>query len=168
MIKHSQLLLDSLLYPKKLAAYRLLSIGKVLQYVFLLITTVTVFSFGQFTAGVSPDTLNMAGLTEYVENIKWLLYPFAFILLFIITTLLQFLRISIYALVGLLFVYLLKKRGEYRQLWRTSAFAMTWATLLSIILSFTTLSGTIVTLLSISITLVILWFAISKYPNLVK
>ncbi len=47
-MKHSQLFIDSLINPKKLAAYRILSIGKVIQYVFILITLVTAFSFGQF------------------------------------------------------------------------------------------------------------------------
>ena len=47
-IKHSQLFLDSLIHPKKLAAYRILSIGKVIQYTFLLVFILTTFSFGQF------------------------------------------------------------------------------------------------------------------------
>lgn len=168
MIKHSQLFIDSLIHPKKLAAYRMLPIGKVIQYVFILVTVVTCFSFGQFISGVSPNTLHMEGLTEYIKDIKWLLYPFAFLLLFVITTLIIFIRISLYALAALLFIYVLKKRGEYRYLWRTSAFAVTWSTILSIILAFTSITGTAVTLLSLAITLIFLWLAVSKYPSLVK
>lgn len=166
MIKHSQLFIDSLLHPQKLATYRLLPIGKVIQYVFLLVTVVTIFSFGQFISGMSPDTLNMEGLTAYIEDIQWLLYPFALLLLFVITTLLVFLRISLYALAALLFVYIMKRRGEYRHIWRTCAFAVTWSILLSILLAFTPLSGTIVTILSMIITLSIVAVAITKYPKL--
>lgn len=167
-MKHSQLFIDSLLHPKKLAAYRMLPIGKVIQYVFLLVTIVTVFSFGQFTTGVSIDTFDMSGLTEYIEDIKWLLYPFAFLLLLIVTTMLIFLRISMYALAGLLFLQIMKRRGEYRHLWRTCAFSITWSTLLSIIFAFTSISSTTVTIISMIITLIILIFALQKYPKLVK
>nr|WP_316046266.1 hypothetical protein [Planococcus glaciei] len=45
----------------------------------------------------------MDGLLEFVEDIKWLLYPFAFIFLFVSTTLYQFVKISLFALIGLCF-----------------------------------------------------------------
>lgn len=167
-MKHSQLFIDSLIKPQKLAAYRLLPIGKVIQYVFILITVVTLFSFGQFVAGISPETLNMEGLTEYIDDLKWLLYPFAFILLFVVTTLLIFLRISLYGLAAFLFLFLLKRRGEYRHLWRTCAFAVTWSVILSIVLSLFPISGTIVTVISMIVTLSIIAIAMTKYPKLVK
>lgn len=167
-MKHSQLLIDSLVHPKKLAAYRLLSIGKVIQYVFILITVVTIFSFVQFTTGVTTDTFNMSGLTSYIEDIQWLLYPFAFIFLFIVTTVLVFFRISIYALVGLLLLQLMKRRGEYRHIWRTCAFAITWSTLLSILFTFIAMSSTVETILSMIITFLVMIPAITKYPKLAK
>ena len=113
---------------------------------------------------MSPDTLHMEGLTAYIEDIQWLLYPFALVLLFIVTTLLVFLRISLYALAALLFIYIMKRRGEYRHVWRTCAFAVTWSILLSIVLAFNPLSGTIVTILSMVITLLVA-VAITNYQN---
>src|SRR5574344_1217471 len=97
---HTQLFIMSLTSPKKLGAVRFMPIGKVLQYAFLLITLLTVFSFARFTTGVADSTLDMSGLMEYVEDIRFLLYPVAFILLFIVNTLLMFARISLYALAG--------------------------------------------------------------------
>lgn len=167
-MKHSQLFIDSLINPKKLAAYRILSIGKVIQYVFILITLFTVFSFGQFTTGVNEGLFNIDGLTEYMADIQWLLYPFAFIFLFVINSLLIFAQISLYALVGLFFIKAMQRRGEYRQIWRTSAFAITWATLLSIIFEIFQLSSNWVTLIGIFITMGILIIALTKYPKLQK
>ena len=164
-MKHSQLFIDSLINPKKLAAYRILAIGKVIQYVFLLITFVTVFSFGQFTAGFTEDIFNIEGVADYLADIQWLLYPFAFLFLFIMTSLLMFAQICLYALAGYLVLGAMKRRGEYRHVWRTSAFAITWATLLSIVLDFFQLSSPWMRLLDIFITMTFIIIALTKYPK---
>jgi Protein of unknown function (DUF1189) len=168
MVKHSQLFIDSLIHPKKLAAYRLLSIGKIIQYVFLLIAVITIFSFIQFVTGVSENTLDIVGLTEYVEDIQWLLYPFAFLLLTLTSTFLIFIRISFYALVGIILLKLMKRRGEYRHMWRTAALAITWSTLLTILFSIVNVSGTFSTIIGIFITITILTIASTKYPKIPK
>lgn len=168
MVKHTQLFIDSLIHPKKLAAYRLLSIGKVIQYVFILITFITVFSFIQFLMGASKSAYNLEGLAEYMQSIQWLLYPFALILIVLMTTILVFIRISIYAVIGLLFLKVRKRRGEYRHLWRTSSFAITWSTILTILFSIIPISNTIATLIGIVITLFILLIATTNYPKLQK
>ncbi|MEO4052362.1 DUF1189 family protein [Solibacillus sp. CAU 1738] len=165
-MKHSQLFIDSLINPKKLAAYRIMPIGKVIQYVFLLITFVTVFSFGRFSSGVTEDLFNIDGLTEYIADIQWLLYPFAFIFLFVMTSLLVFIRISLYALAGLLLVKSIKRRGEYRQIWRTAAFAITWSTILSVVFTIILIPSSVPTLIGVFITMVLLIIALTKYPKL--
>lgn len=164
-MKHSQLFIDSLIHPKKLAAYRLLPIGKVIQYTFLLISLVTVFSFGRFTAGVSIDTFEIIGLTEYIEEIKWLLYPATFIMLFVFTTMLIFAQIALYALAGLFILKVMKRRGEYRHIWRTTTFAITWATLLSVLSTYLPISDTIISIFSLLLTITLLIVAFTKYPK---
>ncbi|SOC21027.1 uncharacterized protein DUF1189 [Ureibacillus xyleni] len=168
MVKHSQLFIDSLLHPKKLAGYRLLSIGKTIQYVFLLVALVTLFSFIQFLTGVSEVSYNIEGLTEYIEDIQWLLYPFALLLLILTTTILLFVRISIYALVGVVILKVTNKRGEYRHMWRTATFAVTWSTLLSIVFTTLQFTGAIPTLIGIVITVFLLIIAATKYPKIPK
>lgn len=168
MVKHSQLFIDSLLHPKKLAAYRLLSIGKTIQYVFLLIALVTIFSFIQFLTGVSTISYSIEGLTEYIEDIQWLLYPFAILFLILTTTVLLFGRISIYAFVGVVILKVTNRRGEYRHMWRTAALANTWSTLLSIIFTTLQFTGTIPTLIGIVITVILLFIASTKYPKIPK
>ncbi|MFJ8514352.1 DUF1189 family protein [Lysinibacillus xylanilyticus] len=167
-MKHSQLFIDSLIHPKKLAAYRLLPIGKVIQYTFLLITVVTVFSFGRFTAGLSVDTLDMNsfnGITEYIEGVKWVLYPVTFIMLFVFTTMLIFAQIALYALAGLLILNVMKRRGEYRHIWRTTTFAMTWAILISMLSDYLPINSTIISVFSLFLTVTLLIVALTKYPK---
>src|SRR5690606_25060674 len=100
MVKHSQLFLYSLFFPKKLAAYRLLPIGKVIQYVFLLITVFTIFFFIQFLTGIEYSAYSFEHLDVHIKDIKWLLYPLSFHLIFITSTTLNFIRISLYSLIG--------------------------------------------------------------------
>lgn len=168
MVKHSQLFIDSLIHPKKLAAYRLLTIGKTIQYVFLLIAVLSIFSFIQFLTGVSESIYNIEGLTEYVEDIQWLLYPFAFILQTVMTTILLFVKISIYAFVGVMLLKIMNRRGEYRHMWRTAAFAITWSTLLTILFSIIHLSNSLSTLIEAIITIFILTLSSTKYPKIPK
>ncbi|KGR74577.1 DUF1189 family protein [Ureibacillus sinduriensis] len=168
MVKHSQIFIDSLIHPKKLAAYRLLTIGKTIQYVFILIAIVTVYSFYQFLTGVTETSYNIQGLTEYVEDIQWLLYPFAFVLLTLTSTIVLFIRISIYAFVGIIVLKIMNRRGEYRHLWRTAALAITWSTLLTVLFSLIRLSSIVSTIIEIIITMVILILASTKYPKIAK
>ncbi|MFJ7405340.1 MULTISPECIES: DUF1189 family protein [unclassified Lysinibacillus] len=164
-MKHSQLFIDSLIHPKKLAAYRLLPIGKVIQYTFLLITIVTVFSFGRFSADMSTNTIDISGITEYIEQIKWLLYPVTFIMLFVMTTMLIFGQIALYALAGLFILKIMKRRGEYRHIWRTTTFAITWATILSMLAEYIPNAATIISILSLLLTITLLIVAFTKYPK---
>ncbi len=111
------------------------------------------FHSGNLSTGVNEDLFNIDGLTDYMADIQWILYPFAFVFLFVINSLLIFAQISLYALVGLFFIKAMQRRGEYRQIWRTAAFAITWATLLSIIFEIFQLSSNWVTLIGIFITM---------------
>lgn len=163
-IKHWQLFTDSLIHPKKLAAYRLLPIGKVIQYVLLLVLFVTIISFIQFITGVGFETSQMKGLKQFVDDIKWLIYPFAFVLLFIINSFTLFVQISIYAFVGLGILKLQNRRGEFRHIWRTAAFAVTLATIFTTLSVFITTNNRLVSSISIVITAIFLIIACSKYP----
>ncbi|CAM5204676.1 hypothetical protein UACE39S_05903 [Ureibacillus acetophenoni] len=167
MVKHSQLFIDSLIHPKKLAGYRMLTIGKVIQYVFILTTFLTIFSFIQYITGVSNEnTFNIEGFAQYVEDIQWLLYPFSLIVLFLTSTTLLFIQISIFALVGFGLLKLMKRRGEYSHMWRSASLAITWNTLLFILFPFIPIDSSIGTLLGIIITVFLLFIASTKYPKM--
>lgn len=163
-ISHMQLLIDSLSNPKKLGAYRILSIGKVMQYAFLLIALLTAFSFGQFVQTGADAVFSYDAIEQYASDIKWLVYPIAVLFLFVMSTAIYFVKVSLYALAGQFLVKPMKRRGEYRQVWRTAVFASTWATLFSLFGSLLPISPTIITLLSILLTMTFMIIALSKYP----
>ena len=165
---HFQLLMDSLTKPKKLANYRALSVGKVLQYTFLLITFVTVFSFGQFMGNVTSNFEHNEEFVNYINNQKWIIYPVGFLVLFVAITSIQFLKISLYALAGWFMLKTMKRRGEYRHTWRTATFAMTWATILTIIFTILQLSDSVGTIIGMFITIGFTMIAIYHYPKLRK
>lgn len=167
MVKHSQLFIDSLIHPKKLAGYRMLSIGKVIQYVFILTSLLTIFSFIEFVTGMTnANTFEIEGLTQYIEDIEWLLYPSALVVLFLTSTTLVFIQISIFALIGFGFLKLMKRRGEYRHMWRSSSLAITWNTLVSILFPFLPVHNLVGTIIGIGITLILLIIATKKYPKM--
>ncbi|MEK4229977.1 DUF1189 family protein [Solibacillus sp. FSL H8-0538] len=165
-ISHMQLLVDSLIHPKKLAAYRIMSIGKVIQYVFLLILLVTAFSLGQFITTGAQEVFNYEEIEQYATDLKWLVYPIAAVLLFVMNSLIMFAKISFYAFACSFLLKPMNRRGEYRQIWRTTAFAITWATLLSIVFAIFPVSSKFITIVSIFITMMIVIVALTKYPLL--
>lgn len=160
-----QLLIASISNPKKIAAFRLLPIGKVLQYVFFFVIILSLLSFVQFITGFKDDSSSIEGLLDYVENMEWILYPFAFIIQFIMTTLLIFVRISLMAFGGMFLLILLKRRGEYRHVWRTTAFAYTTPTVLSILFLYLGLTDAWIFIVTTIICVVYLALALKYYPQ---
>lgn len=161
----SQLLLASISNPKKIAAFRLLPIGKVIQYVFFFVVILSLLSFVHFITGFKTDSTTIDGLLDYVENMEWILYPFAFITQFIMTTLLLFVRISLVAFGGMLILKLLKRRGDYRHVWRTTAFAYTSPTILSIFLLYIGVSDGWIFIVTTVICMIYLALALKYYPQ---
>jgi len=159
-----QLFFASLHEPKKMAAFRLLSIGKVIQYIFIFITLITFISFIQFVFGIKNQSSSIVGLVEYIEGMEWILYPFAFILQFVMSTLFVFSRISILAIIGFYLLKWLKRRGDYRHVWRTTAFAYTVPTIISFILLFLGMGDTIIFVITHSISFIYLYLAVNYYP----
>ncbi|TWT26161.1 DUF1189 family protein [Planomicrobium sp. CPCC 101110] len=160
-----QLLKASLMEPKKQAAVRILPIGKIMQYVFLIVLLMTIISFAELALGLDSVTDGVDGLLQYIEEIDWLLYPFAFIFLFVSTTIYHFVKISFFAFVALGLLNIKKRRGEYRHVWRTAALSVTAPTLLSFGFSFFAANVWVTALIS-SLTVIYLYLAIGYYPKI--
>ena len=159
-----QLFKSSLYSPKKMAAFRLISIGKVMQYIFIYIFIMSIVSFVYFINGISDQQQSMEGLLEYFAQIQWLLYPFSFIFLFVLNTLLIFVRISIFAYIGSIILHLRKKKGEFRHIWRTALFASTIPMLISIILAILQVSNNYIQLVIYVLSIIIIVLATKYYP----
>ncbi|WP_339250571.1 DUF1189 family protein [Sporosarcina sp. FSL W8-0480] len=167
-MKFHQLILAGFHEPKKLAAFRLLPIGRVIRFVFFFILLMTLISFFRFVFGdvalfeASPE------LEEYSKTIGGLLYPMAFIFQFVIATFYVFVRISIFAGIGMLIGKIRKKRVEYRFLWRTTAIAATVPLFLTIVLDFFPSAETISLALSSFIHICYIFVSLKYYPNAPK
>ena len=159
-----QLFKASLHSPKKIAAFRLIPIGKVMQYIFIFIFLLTIISFVLFINGISVQQSSMEGLLEYFEDIQWLLYPFAFVFLFVLNTLFSFIRVSIFAYIGTFILYIMKRRGEYRHLWRTALFASTVYMISSLVVAILQLENGYIQITIYAITLVYLVLACRFFP----
>lgn len=165
-ISHFQLFIHSLTNPQKLGVYRILSVGKVIQYTFILVLIMTAFSFGEFLI-IGVDSINgYDEIQEYAENLQWLIYVISVALAFIINTMVLYAKISVYAFVALLFTKSMSKRAEYRQLWRTTTFAITWEILLGSSLKFFGFTSNWMTILYTVITITFIIIALRKYPKL--
>lgn len=159
-----QIFKASLHSPKKIAAFRLIPIGKVMQYIFIYIFIMTIISFIFFTNGISDQQTSMEGLLEYFSEIQWLLYPFAFLFLFVFNTLIIFVQISIFAYIGTIILYLRKRKGEYRHIWRTTLFASTAPMLIAILATLLQWTNSYVQIAIYIITFIYLVFATKYYP----
>ena len=165
-ISHTQLFLHSLIKPKMLAAYRILSVGKIIQYTFLLVLLMTAFSLGQFVKEGITSINNYEEIRQYAQNLQWLIYIISAILLFSMNTLILYAKISLYALVAFLFAKPFHKKAEYRHLWRTAALAITWEVIITIIFPIFTLSSVITTIVCVILTMTWMFIALSKYPKI--
>ena len=164
-MKFHQLFIASIYEPKKLAAFRLLPIGKVFKYVFMFIFLFTIISFGRFYLNDELLVDQNPDLIEHGEKIGLLIYPMALLLQLVISTFYVFIRITIFAYIGSLFLSLRRKRANYLQVWRTSAFAMTIPMLLTIGFDFFPKIATNGFLLSSIVHLLYILAAIKYYPK---
>lgn len=135
-MKLHQIFKASIHEPKKLAAFRLLKIGKVFRYVFLFVLLFTVISFIRYIAGDAVLFEASPELLEQGKLIGGLIYPIAFILQLVISTFYIFIRISVFAYIGVVLLRLMKRRGEYRFMWNTAAIAITVPIIVTIVLDF--------------------------------
>lgn len=162
-----ELAMESVVTPKKLSQYRLLSIGIVMRYVFLFITCVTLSAFIHFLLGFTNANSSLHTVKHYMDDVgmAWILYPFAFLFLFVSTTLLIMLHISIVAAITIVCVKPLKRRMQYRQVWRTTALSMTVVYALYIIGPFIPFIASLLYVLSFILSLLYSIMAASTFPQ---
>lgn len=164
-MKNYQLFFASIYEPKKLAAFRLLPIGKVFQYVFLFVILSTLVSFIRFLTGDIDLFGSSQELIDYAATVGGLLYPMAFVLQLVISTFYLFIRVSFFGLVGLGLLKIFKRRGEYRHMWRTSAVSITVPILVSLVLDIFHVENAFNFPLTALIHIVYLALATNYYPK---
>ncbi|OCS90639.1 DUF1189 family protein [Caryophanon latum] len=121
-----RLLQESLISPKTLARHRLLSIGVVMRYIFSWIAIITAASFAHFAFGFTENNaLQSIKDMMTASGMQWIVYPFAALFLFVSNTLLIMSHISLLSAVTMFIMRPFPFRIQYRQIWRTTALAMT-------------------------------------------
>ncbi|MEK3934192.1 DUF1189 family protein [Sporosarcina sp. FSL W7-1349] len=165
-MKFHQIFKAAIHEPKKLAAFRLLPIGKTFQYVFLFVTLFTLISFIRYILSGTSLFENSPDLEEYGKSLGGLLYPIAFFLQLVISTLYIFVRISIFAYVGTLLAKMLKRRSDFRFIWRTSAIASTVPLLLTMLFDFLPMFDSYNMIVTSVVHLAYIGAALRYYPKL--
>lgn len=129
--------IKSLHSPKYIAAFRLQGIGKTIQYLFALsfLMSLPAFiaaAFYLMDGNESAKTTVEEMLPLLTLNQNALIFiPVALFFYYILLSFMLFLKASIFAGVGLVVVSRLKKRGEYRHLFRMAAYALSLSALLT-------------------------------------
>ncbi|WP_194841632.1 DUF1189 family protein [Sporosarcina obsidiansis] len=164
-MKFHQLFKASLHEPKKLAAFRLLPIGKVIQYIFVFVFLYTAVSFFRFLLGDHSIFETTPELALIGETIGFLIYPIAFVLQLVIITSYLFIRISFFAIIGVLLVKLLHRRGEFRFMWRTAAIASTLPIILTMVFEFLPEQQSYSLWVASLVHLLYVWRAATYYPK---
>lgn len=150
---------------KKIANGRMLPIGKTFTYVFLFVFIFTLISFSRFIFGDAELFEMSPELQEQSEKIGVLIYPIAFGLQLVISVFYIFIRISLFAYIGTLIMKWMKKRGQYLQVWGTTAIAMTVPFMLTIVLEFFPDWKAIGLVITSIIHLVYIVLALNYYPK---
>ena len=138
----------SLYAPKYIAAFRMLGIGKTIQYVFILSfilvlpACVAVF---MYTAGGHPAAKKavetalpfLMANQELMQQNAFIFIPAALFAYYVLLSFMLFFKAAVFALAGLILVYGLKRRGEYRHVFRMSVHSLTLSTLLTVLVEWT-------------------------------
>lgn len=167
-MKIHQLFKASFYEPKKLAAFRILPIGKVFQYIFVFVFLSTAVSFIRFLMGDIELFGASDELIEYAETVGALIYPMAFALQLVISIFYLLIRVSFFGLIGFGLLKLLNKKGEYRHMWRTSAISITVPLLVSLLFDLLSVPNSVNFPITAAIHVFYLIRAAKYYPKLPK
>lgn len=126
----------SLYSSKHIAAFRLQGIGKTIRYLFMLAlvlsipaafyTIVYTASGSRSAQAIMEQKLPMLTMNNQIASVnEFIFIPVIFIIYYLLLSCMLFVKTCVFAGIGLAAVRLMKKRAEYRHLFRMSAYALT-------------------------------------------
>ncbi|MBS4209101.1 DUF1189 family protein [Bacillus sp. FJAT-50079] len=148
---------------KEIAKYRFLGIGKTFQYVFFLAflyflpSLSTILFIDKHSTTIPGFDLDTSGL--------FIMVPIYMLFTYVLNVGVIVAKISIFAVVALLFAKWGKRKLPYRQSWRLTAFSFTFPTLLFGILSLLQINITADYIIDFAICLLYLFFGVRKIPK---
>lgn len=164
-ITHKKLFYDAIFHPKKHAAFRLLPIGKLIQFLFILALIISIPSYIEFIDGLRHQKSSVDGLANFLTNINWLLYPLSFVFIVLFNMTLIVLQASFYGGGAYILLQLFRRRGEYRMVWRTASFSMIPGILITTVLAYLFSASSWFYFIAILLTIIYLVIAVQKYPK---
>lgn len=122
------------------------------------------FSYDVF-AGQKIDNAAAVSFIENIDESKVVFLPVFFTIFYLFTAGLGFIKISIFAAIGLLYANLMGRNLVYRHSWRLTAFAITLPTVFFSIMTLlnTTVPGS--TLIDWTVTLIMIYLSIRELPK---
>nr|WP_269843860.1 DUF1189 family protein [Domibacillus epiphyticus] len=137
-------LFKSLYSPKYIAAFRMQGIGKTINYLFflalLMCVPMIVYLFFYITSGnesmrsIIDTKLPVLAILEGFIADNLITIPIVLIIYYLLVSFLLFVKVSIFGAIGLWMTRFMKKRAEYRHIFRMAAYAVTLPSLLIVII----------------------------------
>ncbi|MGR3765041.1 DUF1189 domain-containing protein [Rossellomorea sp. NS-SX7] len=112
--------------------------------------------------------ITKAKIIDVIDSIlalKWILLPVALLVLYLFTSGLMFLKVTIFGLIGVMLANLMKRKLNYRQSWRITAYSVTLSTLFFTLMKFLQTSIAAAPLLDWFVVMVIMSLAIKEIPQ---
>ncbi|WP_046173845.1 DUF1189 family protein [Domibacillus indicus] len=166
----------SLYSPKHIAAFRFQSIGKIIAYLFFLAVLMGIPAFWAAAVYLTGETSSAAEAmkeslpfltaVQNQEENKGIFLAAGLFFYYVLLSFTLFLKATVFAGIGVLFVSLLKKRGEYRHLFRMAAYSLTLPLLITTAAELGGLTYSFDYLLDWLLTAIMLLFSIRFLPGI--
>ncbi|WP_064091483.1 DUF1189 domain-containing protein [Rossellomorea aquimaris] len=107
-------------------------------------------------------------LIEFIDSmssLKWILIPVSLFILYIFTSGMTFLKVTIFAIIGVAIGNLLKRKVNYRQSWRMTAYSATVSTLFFTLMKLLQTFIAAAPLLDWLVITIVLYLAIKEIPQ---
>jgi hypothetical protein len=121
-------------------------------------------SYATFT-GLKMTDGDLLAFIESTKGLKVIILPIIFIVVYILSSGIKFIEVSILALIGLLVKNLLKKNLTYRQSWRLAAYSITLPTVFFTIMAALATSVPNGFLINWFVSIILLTLAMNEIPS---
>jgi hypothetical protein len=121
------------------------------------------YSYDMFT-DITLTNSDFIQFIDVLEDAKLIFFPIMIVMIYIFTSGIKFIEISVLALLGLLVASLLSRKIPYRQLWRIGAYSITLPTIFFTIMAFLQTSVPNGFLLNWFVSLFVLGLAVKEVP----
>ncbi|WP_175991024.1 DUF1189 domain-containing protein [Bacillus sp. Marseille-Q1617] len=107
----------------------------------------------------------IVNVIDSILSLKWILLPVSLLILYLFTSGLMFLKVTIFGWLGVMMANMMKRKLNYRQSWRITAYSVTLSTLFFTLMKSLQTSIAAAPLLDWFVVMVIMYLAIKEIPQ---